>query len=163
MKKQLINTSIFTTLLVMLVFSSCKKEDEVKTATDYLTQGNWMITAATIDPDIEMDDGLVTNVYPYLDPCQRDNLMKFNTNGTVAQDEGATKCDPDDPQIIDEGNWAFSNNNKTLTILFPDEDPLVAEVKTLNESTFVMSYEFDSVDHLGEPTTYTYTITWTLQ
>ena len=164
MKTQLMIITFLAFLVVLVEFTSCKKEDEVKTATDYLTQGNWMVTAISIDPGIDNGDGiLVTNVYPYYEPCQQDNLLIFNNNGIAIQDEGLTKCYPDDPQTINEGSWVFSNNNKTLTIEFPDEDPLEAEVKTLNESTFVMSYQFDNVDHLGDPITYTYTATWTLQ
>ena len=166
MNTPLRNITILAITLVVVVISSCKKEDNVKTATEYLTGGNWTITAMTIDPGIDLGNGtIITDVYAEsMDQCDKDNLMKFNTDGTITGDEGIVKCDDNDPQTSDLGIWTISEDGKTITFASPDEDPVVSTVEVLNGTTFKWFNKIEGPDTQGNGTiTHTQTVTMILQ
>ena len=50
-----------------------------------------------------------------LDACIADNCFTFNIDQSFATEEGASKCDPDDPQTAD-GTWSISEDGKRLSI-----------------------------------------------
>jgi hypothetical protein len=157
---------VFSMLVVASIFvlSSCeKKSDETKSTTEYLTAGNWKVTGMTVDPGFEFSGIIITDIYKNLmEDCTKDDLIKFNIDGTVTDDEGATKCDPDDPQTTDDGTWTLTNDDKTITIMYPGEDPAPATIVSINGSTLVVSAPLDMDFGLGT-TGYTATVTMTLQ
>ena len=117
-------------LAFSMVLTSCSKDDNdspqvvAKTKIELITSAPWTLTKAVYSPDYNG----VTDVYQFMEDCDKDNTMKFNTDKTVVLDEGAVKCDADDPQT-ENGTWAFSS----------DETKIVAgdnelEISTLTET-----------------------------
>ncbi len=53
-----------------------------------------------------------------LDACFLDNLYTFSNNSAQVYQatEGATKCNPSDSTIVEEGSWAFTADAKSLLI-----------------------------------------------
>ena len=49
--------------------------------------------------------------------CCSCDILKFKIDGSYLQDEGITKCQFADPQIIETGTWSFSNNGTVLTVI----------------------------------------------
>jgi hypothetical protein len=92
-----------------------------------------------------------------MDPCEKDNFIKLTTTGTGTFDEGATKCDPTDPQT-EPFNWNFTNNEATLHITDGTDsiDQTVAEL-TASKLVLTMSGTDNST---GMPITYTVTTTY---
>jgi len=50
------------------------------------------------------------------DPCNRNDLTIFYRDGKVVYEEGATKCDPTDPNLIDQTRWQLSKDGQALII-----------------------------------------------
>lgn len=50
------------------------------------------------------------------DPCNRNDLTIFYRDGKVLYEEGATKCDPNDPDLIDQTRWHLSDDGRALII-----------------------------------------------
>ena len=111
----------------ILSFSSCKDDDEAVIPatveqtnlcgknfilTDYLYTRN----DSVINSGVGINNGLGLGLYA----CQRDNFERYETNGTHTVDEGATKCDPTDPQT-ETGTWAFYDS-ATKLIFDPGPD-----------------------------------------
>ena len=95
---------------------SCKKDSSSSQSnTDKLCGKNWKVVAYTINPGIQLAPGgpLITDYYSTFQSCEKDNFSTYNKNGTYVDDEGATKCDPADPQTT-PGTWYFSNNETVL-------------------------------------------------
>lgn len=153
--------------LVAIFVSSCSKDDDnpadnPKTATEYLTAGNWKMTALTVNPGINFGGGTITNFYAQMPACTTDDLTKFNSDGTITDDEGATKCDPGDPQSTTEGTWVLSEDNSTLTMDYPEEDPTVLTIVELNGSSLKGTYTI--IEDFGAgPEAYTFAVTLSLQ
>jgi hypothetical protein len=123
-------------MLSVVVMAGCKKDDSKrKTKTELLTMGSWKQTSIYFSPAVDWNgdghtENEVINFYP---PCSKDDLIMFKTNGTVLSDEGPSKCDPADPQIIETTNWKFADNETTILIGEPGaEEP--AHVLELSSS-----------------------------
>lgn len=143
-------------LLATLNFISCKEDDEDPDTTELLTDGNWKLTAMTSDPAIDWFGTPVTNVYAQLPACIKDDFTIFKDNGTVNFDEGASKCDPSDPQTT-SGTWTL-NTDETILSVTTDGETESWNIEELKEKTFSAKYE---ITDLG--VNYTLSVTFTKQ
>ncbi|MCC7400567.1 MAG: lipocalin family protein [Chitinophagaceae bacterium] len=102
------NTTILKIALSFILFAavsqSCKKESKQKTKTDLITQAIWKFSTATANG---------VDVSLLLQSCQKDNTLSFQANGNGTIDEGATKCNPGDPQSA-PFTWSFQNNETSI-------------------------------------------------
>ncbi|MCW5922393.1 MAG: lipocalin family protein [Saprospiraceae bacterium] len=71
-----------------------------------------------------------------LEDCEKDDCINFRDDDTVVFDEGATKCDPADPQST-TFSWSLSADGKTLTLSDPSSGTFTGTVVELSESRFV--------------------------
>ena len=100
--------------IILIALYSCKKDDnKPATKSDYLTSGSWIVTAAATDDD--GDGTYETDEYADFEPCYKDNVWTFNTNGSVVMDEATTKCDPSDSQVI-TSQWHLADNETSLIL-----------------------------------------------
>jgi hypothetical protein len=132
--------------LILTINSGCKKKDvpppSGKSVTERLTQQTWIFQEAGLDGD---KNGTVDQQDPYLQPCRKDNLVTFNSNGTGVNDEGATICTAGAPQTV-PFVWSLSNGDKNLTV-----DNTTVTIQEITDNT--MKVYFDTLV-LG--TTYRY-------
>ena len=111
---------------ITMSLSACKK-DEATPATpkvsgaSLLTGKDWRITALTVT-----SPGGTIDIFATFDACQKDDLLEFVANGTILEKEGATKCDPADPDTAPGGFWALIDNDTKLRII--DGDTTIADV-----------------------------------
>ncbi|MFT5253867.1 MAG: PKD repeat protein [Flavobacteriales bacterium] len=104
------------------------------TKSEIITAGPWKITA------FKMFDGTTTtDVYFLMDDCGKDDIFSFKTNGTYSNEEGATKCNQNDPTVIDTGTWSLSSDEK-IFIVDAEEWTFV---NALTTSAMKISFETD--------------------
>ncbi len=123
----------FALLSSSLLFSACSKDDSSTAATpsgaSYLTGKDWRMIAATLTtagaPTVDM--------FAAMQPCEKDDLIEFLSTGLVTMKEGATKCDPADPDTAPGGAWTLLNSDKQLRII--DGDTTLMDVVELNASS----------------------------
>ena len=140
----------------LLVLPSCK--DDEPTVKEQLI-GSWQVTQEKYT-----EDG-VTEIYEgegLGDPCDRDDLVIFKDNNTVAYDEGPTKCDPDAPQVYGTENWSLLNDDTQIQFS-SDGDVYAVTIASLNKSTLVMSESGTDTDIEGNTYTYSSEITLSKQ
>lgn len=139
MKKFIIsNLSLLLLTLLIVASPACKKEEAepapapvtnntgnnnnnnstpapqqpvAKTKTDYLVAKPWVMTASTMSPAYMG----MTDAFKYMETCEKDNVMKFNTDKTVNFDNGSAKCNSQDAQAWD-GGWELQNNESDIII-----------------------------------------------
>jgi len=127
-----------------VAFLSCKKDKDnngaAKTKTELLTTGNWKRTALISNPayDWYADGTFATDILSVIKPCEKDNIDTYKTNGVFETNEGATKCDPSDPQTW-TATWIFADNETKLIFDGTDEYTLLELTATTLkfQSTFV--------------------------
>lgn len=129
----------------------------VKTKTDMLCFSTWTVSAATINPGIDIGGGTkITDLHAQSDSCDMDDFIKFNADKTGKDDDGLTKCDPTDPQSISFA-WIFNEDETKLTY-----DGDVYDIITLNETTLKIKITIDGED-LGATKGDKYEITTTFK
>ena len=106
-------------LLVIAVFTGCSKDDSTDgepTRKQLLTTVAWKYVNAGIDAN---GDGTIDTALPdgTLKDCDKDNTYIFQPDGTGTMNEGATKCDPLNPQTVP---FQYSTNPDVTVINFPD-------------------------------------------
>jgi hypothetical protein len=109
--KNVIKFLSIATLLFTLF--ACKKDAE-PTKTELLTAHAWKTTAAEATIN-----GVKSNLYASYEACEKDDFTTFKTDKTFISDEGATKCDPADPQT-EQAKWTFLTNETKLEITVTD-------------------------------------------
>jgi hypothetical protein len=109
MKKMIRYTLIAA--LVAISFTSCKKDDAPTETSriELLTSANWKLTS----DQTKLGTGAWVESIGFQESCDLDNYLKFNSNNTAEDNEGATKCDPLDLQSYTR-TWAFQNGETQI-------------------------------------------------
>ncbi len=138
MKKQFAFLSILSFML-LTVQIACKKSSSnstpPKTNTQLLTQASWKFQSASISG---------SDITSSLPTCQKDNTMKFNTDGSGVLDEGATKCNSSDPQTTNY-TWSFQSSETIIhasVVLFTGATTNDFTVNTLSETSLVVQFTY---------------------
>ncbi len=130
----------FTALL-----SSCKKDDN-KTKADFLQDRScWKSTKVELKDE---QSGLYVDATPVFlgnNPCNLDDCTTFAQGGVYTVTEGASKCDPSYPDLIDNGTWSLSTDESSLTIITNGESA-TAKVESLTSDKLVISGMQDGFD-----------------
>jgi hypothetical protein len=116
--------------------SSANTEDNtcINSFIEILTeQGKWIISTSVIDPPIAILSGEVTDGLYWTPNCRKDDLIEyafFGGVGTYTIGEGATKCDPNDPNTYEAGAWTISADS-TIFYITPNLDS--TQIWTINK------------------------------
>ena len=120
---------------LMVATIGCSKDDDdnstPKTKTELLTGGTWKFS------DVKVNGASVAS---FIDACQKDNILTFLTNGSGTAAEGASKCDPGDPDS-NPFNWSFQTNETILFVSTPffTGGSTTFTIVSLTESQLVLS------------------------
>ena len=103
---------LLAAFFVVGTFCTCTKKqtDSADDLKKLLVAHNWQITQASVSPDLYSPilGGSTNDYFTYfVTTCIYDNRWRFFDNNTYQWDEGATRCNPTDPQISTR-KWSFS-------------------------------------------------------
>lgn len=115
--------------LLALPFTACKKSKS-ETRTELLAKAAWKYDNAGLDTD---RNGIADAPVPagFIQACDMDNTITFNTDGTGIADEGATKCNGSNPQTS-PFTWAFKDGEQTINFSNAVFGGLNGDVKVKN-------------------------------
>ena len=145
MKRKIQINALLLLITSAIITLSCNKDEDkntntAKTKTELLTAAPWKRTALISTPayDWNADGTFATDILTAMWPCEKDNLDIYKTNGTIETNEGATKCNPSDPQSWTT-TWVFAVNETKLIFDGTDEYTVVELTETTLkfQSTFV--------------------------
>ena len=100
-------------LLVLFAANSCKKKNDQKSKTQLITEKDWRVSEfrTKISPATNWTDELAGEP-----ACNLDDRYVFKTNNDYEYNEGPTKCNSSDPQVIDNGTWALIDSETKFSI-----------------------------------------------
>lgn len=127
---------LFFLSVIFFLFSSCSKENGVKTKTELLTQKSWKFEMYGLD---ENNDGIIQASENNMQSCELDDHYRFYPNGTGVYEGGSQPCSVDEPATIDF-NWSFENGETELAVFGAPEkinkiDENYLEVFYLDQNT----------------------------
>ena len=154
---------LFSSILLVITLFSCSKPGS-SPATDRslenLTDKYFIMTNSVSDPAYPIGNGVsTTDLYHdwYKDECVLDDLRMFKSTGQYLNDNGATKCDPAEPQTATL-SWRFiENNTKIETTQEPYKDTLTI---LINDGTTLKYTIIKRWAPGGNSSTYLWTETW---
>lgn len=138
---------------------ACKKDEDntsatPKTKSELLTAKPWKLSALTVSPAYNVGGTMITDFYAQMQACDKDDIYSFKSDKTFTQEEGATKCDPNDPQVSDAGTWTFSSDEKQL-VQTSSGSTESSTIVDLTDSKMILSST-----EVENGITYTYTATF---
>lgn len=127
--------------IVVLTVIACQKEEDSNTEITVASlSGTYGLTALTWTYG-----GTTYNIYDSLDVCERDNLMKLNTDMTVNLIDAGTVCSPAEN---DNGQWSLSGDS-----LYIDNNG--AKIESFNGTILVLTGDVASAPGATGRTTFT--------
>jgi len=92
----------------LLTFISCKKSDNVSSAkTVQNISGSYHLTGLTWTAL-----GITANIYDSLPPCEKDNIIQLDADGSAHMIDAKILCDP--PETDSVTTWGLSSNGDSL-------------------------------------------------
>ncbi|NCA86640.1 MAG: hypothetical protein EOM83_13910 [Clostridia bacterium] len=123
----------------MVTISSCNKDDDDSPSkTKTISGKKFYVKSMNVNPGVTTPIGIITDLYSFMPDCVKDDFMTFNENGTVVDDEGATKCEPTDPQT-ESGTWEFMTDETQLRMTY-DDVAQVFDIEALTDTSLKLSY-----------------------
>ena len=102
--------------LLLFAFVGCKKDSASPSSnsskTSIITSKSWRVT----NLKVSLGSVVLLDQLQGMPTCELDNVIKFATAGTYSVEEGATKCDPSDPNIVDNGTWKLESNETKFNL-----------------------------------------------
>jgi hypothetical protein len=133
MTKIIRSTALLTLITAFILSIGACKKDAAKSKTELLTQSNWKI----VKEEHKSGAGAWIDNTATL-ACEKDNQIVFSTTLALEFNEGATKCNPTDPQILTTGTWSFLTNETQLQIALFGTTNLFS-LDQLDDNTMVLS------------------------
>ncbi|WP_304235262.1 hypothetical protein [Jiulongibacter sediminis] len=131
MMQKLMLLSVF-----LLVLVACKKDPvdsgEQKPVIELLTNNSsktWQV-----QDGVAKQGDLEVNLIASQNPCVTDNQITLYSNFSYEFKEGATKCNPNDPDTILTANWELAADESSITI-----DRFVFLGRSVDNPTFTLS------------------------
>ena len=129
--------SLAVALMSSVLFYGCSKDDDSnnttpQSKTQLLTAHSWKLTGSKLNG---VDD------FSTIDACDLDDIATFLSNGTGNLDEGATKCDPADPQTSPI-TWSFQSNETILSIDYGGGLVVDATIVALTTDQLKLTYSY---------------------
>jgi len=129
-------------VFALLVYAGCNDEsDPVPSQLELLQRkGGWNLTSSKIDPPLETPNGLISDTYPGILPCHKDDILVFSADGKVTIIDELL-CDPPETNFP-PGVYFFDESKKLLSI----NGELGSEVEiTISELKFNLKGTIDGI------------------
>jgi hypothetical protein len=101
---------ILASFACLALLNACKKDKDKEPAKTIV--GKWMQISGTYSPAYNGE----TDFFSASSSCDKDDIYEFKSDNTYEASEGATKCDVNDPQIFDSGNYSVNSTFTSLNI-----------------------------------------------
>jgi hypothetical protein len=144
----LVALSLTSTILL----TNCKKEEKepeptpapapapapAQTNTQKITGKAWKMTAMTVDPGMPSNGTIVTDLFPQVDACDKDDLTTLKADGTFTEDQGSHKCVATDPQVS-SGTWVWNSNETIITMT---QGGVSSNIEIVSNDGSTLKYKF---------------------
>jgi len=121
------------TVLFLIVFTSCKKDNSSPSKLDLLTAGPWIMQKyeGKIPPSTVWTDYF----NGWISDCDKDDKWIFSRDGGMELNESTIACSGSAPNSVkDVFNWTFTDNERKITI-----DGVIQDITQLDENSLVLS------------------------
>lgn len=97
-------------LILAMIANGCSKSGDSCKLDNMSILGGYVFTSYTIK---STTSSTVIDVLALLKPCERDNILNFNSNGTTTATEAGISCNPPTTST-NSGTWSFSGDKLVI-------------------------------------------------
>lgn len=137
----MLRLNLLVITVFILIFTFCtKKNDEIKPKSklEMITSKKWKYKSSSTTPgQIDSDGNLATDNF-LLNPCLRDNTVKYSLDKAVIIDTGDISCGGDNTKLL-VGTWVF-NSDESSTFETYSSVTTEFKIETLTENNFVQTW-----------------------
>lgn len=145
---------------LVLALAACKKDTSLEngstiTLLEAVKGNSWKINSLVLTTS---DGGYVNLFEINFKPCEKDDLLRFNTDESFSKSDNVNICDPLGTSVFNDlngGGWAVSAKDSVLAIY---KGFNVQNYKVTKWSANTMTWKQTSKDYLGIENTLTYTL-----
>jgi len=152
-----------STLMIASLFAACKKDDDKSTPVTSSAKGKivsgtkWHITGWKFVMEGFPEE---FDASAYLPSCYLDNVFTFGTDGSCVTEEGATKCNPGDPDKTTAGTWTLKKDDTQIYFTgfrtTAGISDITADIVELDEKHMVLHYNASPAGSVSSSNTTTY-------
>ncbi len=113
---------------------SCKKDPVVETRSVLELLTNNSTKTWQVKDGFAKQGDVEVNLIASQNPCVTDNQIVLGSDFSYSFLEGASKCSPDDPDLILQATWQLAADESSITI-----DKFIFLGRTIDKPTFVLS------------------------
>ena len=132
---------------IVVFFTACSKKHNNSPVAQKLHAGIWKISASKIVNINGIDT--VIDRYSNWRPCEQDDIMTFDLDGTMTVNEGADKCGDDNQ--ANELSWELVDNDTRLRLILDEgstfqngTNTITGEITELTYNQLVIRAEYVS-------------------
>lgn len=123
-------------LVAFVIVSSCSKDEKETVSKAQLIARNWkqidLLASQAGLPPVSIFD-------TFFEPCNKDDIWQFKSDGTYIVVEGATKCSPTDPDTVSSGTWQLTDGETKIIIDDASEPAQTLNIVELTASSLKLS------------------------
>jgi hypothetical protein len=136
MKNHILRLTGILTFSLIVIVSSCSKNDEPSASKAQMIARNWkqtdLLASQAGTPAVSVFD-------TFFESCNKDDIWQFKSDGTYNVVEGASKCDAADPETVTTGTWQLTDNDTKIIIDDASEPAQTLNIIELNNTSFKLS------------------------
>lgn len=125
---------IFVSITFFLLLASCKKENSTSAKTCNKTVADIAGTYSIVKVEAGLAEPLTDITTSELDPCQLDDKLVLNANGTANYQDAGTACSPNGSET---GTWSIGSDGK-MTLNAGTTDVSNSEIISFDCATLVL-------------------------
>lgn len=135
---------------ILFILTACKENDPGPSSTELLQRkGGWELLSSTINPGIKNGNQIITDTYPNILPCHKDDIYVFEPGGKFSIID-KVKCSPSEDDDMQPGKYVYDEQKKLLSI----NGELGTEVEVY---TGILKFKLmERIDGIGYVLTLTY-------
>lgn len=138
MKKRIATCQVMAAILFMTLaaFTHKEKHNRGTLVNPMLTSHQWTLTQL-----LQIKNDSVNDLTLLLLPCEKDNYLMFNNDGSYLIQEGQTKCNNDDNTVKGKGTWQYQAEDSTIEERYEGGSKIYKKITTISNDAMVLEYE----------------------
>lgn len=101
-----------------------------------LTAHQWVLAEI-----VQTKNDTATNLTLFMLPCEKDNVLDYETNGTYNISEGEKKCNSSDGKVKGQGTWEYEESDQALMDSYAGGRRIEKKVLELSPGMLKVQYE----------------------
>lgn len=122
--------------MALAAFTLKEKHNRHTNLNGILTAHQWTLTQL-----LQIKNDSINDLTLLLMPCEKDNYLLFNVDGSYQIQEGLTKCNNEDNNVKGKGTWQYLDQDSTIEERYEGGSRIYKKITAISNDLMVLEYE----------------------